>query len=176
MLTPRGDSPFCEILFERLKLAPFVLVVAVIRSPILSESRGNCARDHEPYRVASMSSGVQLRSNQGSSGPYSRKIANQPRPGTVPIQLFSLPGSGSGANQVDHRASAASCANGDARGGAPARAQMSVARTSCSYRARYLAPWRHALRRTKRSFPSTLGLGRDLKRQREVFFDAQLKG
>jgi hypothetical protein len=38
-----------------------------------------------------MSPGRQVLSNQGSSGPYSRKIANQPFFGTVAIQLASLP-------------------------------------------------------------------------------------
>jgi hypothetical protein len=38
-----------------------------------------------------MSLGRQVLSNQGSSGPYSRKIANQPFFGTVAIQLASLP-------------------------------------------------------------------------------------
>ena len=35
-----------------------------------------------------MSPGLQVWSYQGSSGPYIRRIVNQPFPGTVWIQLF----------------------------------------------------------------------------------------
>ncbi len=44
-----------------------------------------------PYLTSSISPGRQVLSNQGSSGPYSRRIMNQPFPGIVCTQLFSLP-------------------------------------------------------------------------------------
>src|SRR5512134_1925764 len=51
------------------------------------------------YFTSSISPGFHVLANHASSGPYSRKIVNQPLPGTVRIQLASLPAGALGPKQ-----------------------------------------------------------------------------
>jgi len=48
-------------------------------------------RTVEPQSISSISPGFQVFSKKASSGLYRRRIVNQPLPGTVWIQLLSLP-------------------------------------------------------------------------------------
>lgn len=76
-------------------IQPAAIIALSMRAGVLLTSARSFG-ERLLYSIRVISPGRQVWSNQGSSGPYSRRIVFQPLPGTVCSQLLSLPSGASG--------------------------------------------------------------------------------